>query len=302
MITPVSPPSSYTYFPGCSLMATNRAYDRSTRVVARELGVELTELADWNCCGATAYLPIREKRAFVLSARNLAIAEQAGRELATVCNACYVVLRKTNKYMAEDAHLRADIRRALRAGGLDYSGSVRVRHFLDIVVNDVGPERVRARVRRDMSAWKVACYCGCQLSRPFDDLDDPEYPELMARLVAWLGAEAVPFPMSAKCCGGMAMTTHPETGRLLTGKILKAARDRAADCVATACPLCQINLEAYQDQAGRAVGARCDIPVLYFTQLLGIAFGLPSVELALRDNLTSLEPLLAGKGCHDHVE
>jgi len=264
MITKASPASSYAYYPGCSLMATNRAYDVSTRRVARQLGVEMVELDDWNCCGATAYLPIREKRAFVLSARNLAIAEQNGRELATVCNACYVVLRKTNKYMAEDAQLRDDIRRALQAGGLDYSGAVRVRHFLEIVVNDVGEERVKSR-------------------------------QLMERLVAWLGAAVVPFPLAAKCCGGMAMTTHPETGRVLTGKILKVAKQRGAGCVATACPLCQINLEAYQDQAGRAVGAACDLPVLYFTQLMGIAFGLPPVELALQDNLTSLDPLLAEK-------
>jgi len=295
MITKAPPASSYAYYPGCSLMATNRAYDVSTRKVARELGVEMVELDDWNCCGATAYLPIREKRAFVLSARNLAIAEQNGRELATVCNACYVVLRKTNKYMAEDAQLRDDIRRALRAGGMDYSGGVRVRHFLEILVNDIGEARIKSRVEQTLSGWKVACYSGCQLSRPFDDLDHPEYPQLMERLVGWLGAEVVPFPLAAKCCGGMAMTTHPETGQVLTGKILKVAKQRGAGCVATACPLCQINLEAYQDQVGRAVGACCDIPVLYFTQLVGIAFGLPPDDLALKDNLTSLEPLLAQK-------
>jgi heterodisulfide reductase subunit B2 len=294
MITKAGP--VYAYFPGCSLMATNRAYDVSTRSVAGALGVELVELEDWNCCGATAYLPIREKRAFVLSARNLAIAEQSGRELATVCNACYVVLRKTNKYMAEDAHLRDEIRCALRAGGLDYSGAVRVRHFLDVVVNDLGEARVKSRVRRELAGWTVACYSGCQLSRPFDDRDHPEYPQLMERLAGWLGARVAPFPMAAKCCGGMAMTTHPETGHVLTGKILKLARQRGADCVATACPLCQINLEAYQDQVGRAVDACCEIPVLYFTQLMGIAFGMTPAELALKDNLAPLEPLLEKAG------
>jgi heterodisulfide reductase subunit B len=295
MITKVSEARTYTYFPGCSLMATNRAYDVSARHVARELGVELVELEDWNCCGATAYLPIREKRAFVLSARNLALAEQDGDELATVCNACYVVLRKTNKYMAEDPTLRADIRRALRAGGMDYRGSVRVRHFLDIVVNDIGESRVKAHVQRDLSALRVACYSGCQLSRPFDDLDHPEYPEIMERLVEWLGATVVPFSLAAKCCGGMAMTTHPETGQVLTGKILKVAKQRGAACIATACPLCQINLEAYQDKVGEAVGAACDLPVLYFTQLMGVAFGLPPEELALKDSLTPVESLLAEK-------
>src|SRR3990172_12550976 len=145
---------AYSYYPGCSLTATNRAYDVSTRNVARALGVRLVELDDWNCCGATAYLPIREKRSFVLSARNLAIAEKEGRQLATICNACYVVLRKTNKYMAEDRKVQGEIRAALAAGGMDYSGQVRVRHFLDIVVNELGEDRVRSHVRKDLSGLK----------------------------------------------------------------------------------------------------------------------------------------------------
>jgi heterodisulfide reductase subunit B len=286
---------AYSYFPGCSVSATNRAYDISTRSVARALSIELSELDDWNCCGATAYLPIREKRSFVLSARNLAIAEKQGGPLATVCNACYVVLRKTNKYLAEDPSLRADITKALKAGGMEYSGNVPVRHFLDIVVNDVGEETIRRRVHRDLSALKVACYCGCQLTRPFEDLDDPEYPKMMDRLADWLEADVVAFPMTAKCCGGLAMTTRPDVGQLLTGKILKAAKDRGADCVVTACPLCQINLEAYQEKVGNAVGADCHIPVLYFTQLMGYAFGLGAKELALSDSLTPVEAKLAEK-------
>jgi len=288
-------PHAYSYYPGCSQTATNRAYDISARTVASALGVELSELEDWNCCGATAYLPIREKRSFVLSARNLAIAEKEGRQLATVCNGCYLVLRKTNKYLAEDAKLRDEVRAALRAGGMDYGGTVRVRHFLDIVVNDLGEEAVRSHVQRDLSGLKVACYSGCQLSRPFDDLDDAEYPEIMERLVRWLGAEPVPFPMAAKCCGGLTMTTHPDTGQMLTGKILKVAKDRGADCVLTCCPLCQINLEAYQDKVAEAVGADCSIPVLYFTQLMGSAFGLKADGLALKDSLTPVESLLADK-------
>jgi heterodisulfide reductase subunit B len=274
-------------------MATNRAYDISTRSVACVLGMEMIELDDWNCCGATAYMAIREKRSFVLAARNLAIAEKEGRELATVCNACYVVLRKTNKYMAENHQLHGEIRRALRAGGMDYSGTVAVRHFLEILVNDLGEEAIKRHVVRDLSRLKVACYSGCQLSRPFEDMDHPEYPEMMGRFVGWLGAEVVPFPMSAKCCGGMSMTTHPETGRVLTGKILSVAKKQGADCIATACPLCQVNLEAYQNQVSKAVGADCRIPVLYFTQLAGAAFGLKPEHLALKDSLTPVESLLS---------
>ena len=141
----------YTYYPGCSQVAVNKAYDISTRSVARALGLELAELDDWNCCGATAYVAIREKRAFVLSARNLALAERTGRsEIVTGCSGCYLVLRKANKYMTESPELRVEIRRALAAGGMDYQGTVRVRHFLDVVMNDLGEDVIRQHVRRPL--------------------------------------------------------------------------------------------------------------------------------------------------------
>jgi heterodisulfide reductase subunit B len=287
--------ASYSYFPGCSMTATNRAYDLSTRNVARVLRIELLELDDWNCCGATAYMAIREKRSLVLSARNLAIAEKRGRDLATICNACYVVLRKANEYLAKNSLLREEVDEALQAGQMHYDGTVRVRHFLDIIVNDLGEDVIRRHVQRDLSDLRVACYSGCQLSRPFQDVDDPEYPELMGRLCRWLGAEVLPFPLAAKCCGGMSMTTRPEIGQVLSGKILRVAKLRGADCIVTACPLCQINLEAYQSKLSEVMGADCHLPVLYFTQLLGAAFGLGAKELALKDSLTPVEQLLAVK-------
>ena len=288
-------PRSYSYYPGCSLMVTNRAYDISARSVAKALGIELRELDDWNCCGATAYMAIREKSSFVLSARNLAIAERQDRDLATLCNACWVALSKTNRHMAEDARLNSELRSALQAGGMDYHGSVRVRHFLDILVNDLGEAAIRGRVRRDLSQLRVACYSGCQLSRPFTDVDSAERPRMMERLCGWLGAQVVSFPLSAKCCGGMSMTTRPNVGRVLSGKILRVARQRGADCIATACPLCQVNLEAYQPQVGQAVSADVRLPVLYFTQLMGAAFALDREQLALQDSLTPVQRLLAEK-------
>jgi heterodisulfide reductase subunit B len=287
-------------------MATNRAYDISCRSVARTLGLELAELDDWNCCGATAYIAINEKQSFVLSARNLALAEaqsapphptlsppgrgqgEGGHELIVICNGCYVTLHKAEKYLAEDASLRQQVQGALRAGGMDYRNSVHVRHFLDVMVRDVGEEEIRRRVKQPLSGWKVAPYPGCQIGRPFGEIDDPEFPTLLDRLLTWLGAEVVPFGLKAKCCGGMMMTTQPAVGRNLSGKILTTAKDAGAEYVATACPLCHINLEAYQNDISAALGADCHISVLYFTQLMGLAFGLDAKELALADNLTPL--------------
>jgi len=291
-----TPKTALPYFPGCSAMAANRAYDVSSRSVAGVLGLELVELDDWNCCGATAYVALNEKHALVLSARNLALTEKAGgEELVTICNGCYLALRKANEHIVDDAKVQAEVQQALAAGGMSYTGGVRVRHLLDVVVHDLGEEAVRPHVRSPLTGLKVAPYYGCQITRPFSDIDDAEDPQMMDRLVEWLGAEAVPFGMKAKCCGGLMMTTEPEVGRGLSGKILKNARDAGADCVITTCPLCQINLEAYQAEVSEAMGADCEIPVLYFTQLMGVAFGLGSEDLALRDSLTPVEALFAEK-------
>jgi len=245
-------------------------------------------------------LSLDEKQALVLSARNLAITENlygnGGGDLATICNGCYVALRKANQYLGSDEKLHTFIRSALKAGGMDYTGTVKVRHLLDIIVNDIGEDVVRTHVKKPLEGLKVAAYSGCQLGRPFVDVEDPEFPTMMDTLLGWLGAEIVNFPYKAKCCGGMIMTTQRDVGLRLTGAVLQNAKINGADCVATACPLCQINLEGYQSDAGSAIKGDCDIPVLYFTQLMGIAFGLEEKKLALKDNLTSYDVAVAGRG------
>lgn len=287
--------TTYAYYPGCSQTVTNKAYDVSTRAIAQALGLDLIEIDDWNCCGATAYIAVREKQAFVLSARNLALAEQMECDLVTPCNGCYVVLRKANKYIAESPGLHEEIDRALGTGGLKYRGTVRVRHFLEVVLEGVGEAAIRGQVRHPLRGLKVAPYYGCQLSRPYGEAGDQEFPCGMDDLIAWLGADAVPFPMKTKCCGGLMMTTQPEIGRKLTGKILRQAKQAGADCIITCCSLCLMNLEAYQREVGEALGCDCHIPVLYFTQLMGHAFGLPEDQLALSDSLTPVEAVLNEK-------
>ena len=184
---------SYTYYPGCSLTSTNRAYDISTRNVAKVLGIVMHELDDWNCCGATAYTAIREKRSFILSARNLALAEKTGRQLVTVCAGCYLALHKTNKYLAENDKLREDIVAGLEAGGETYSGNVKVRHFLDLLVNDIGEEEIGQHVVDPFDNLKVAPYYGCQITRPFGEIDDPDFPTAMHRLLSWCGGRCSRF-------------------------------------------------------------------------------------------------------------
>jgi len=285
--------TKYTYYPGCSQTKTSRAYDISGRQVAEKLGIELVELEDWNCCGASNYIAIDARKAFVLSARNLALAEKTGRpDIVTSCSGCYVILAKAKKYIASNPKLREDIGEALATDGLTYSGRVNVRHILDVLVNDVAEERVRAAVTTPLAGLKVAPYYGCQIGRPYGEFDDEEWPHSLDDLVAWSGAEPVNFPLKSKCCGGILMTTQPHVGRTLVGKLLKNAKDSGADCIVTACSLCHVTLESYQKKVSRHVGEDVQIPVLYFTQLLGRALGLTHQELMIKDSLTHAEAVL----------
>lgn len=271
----------FTYFPGCSLKGTGRAYEESFLAVFRALGVDIEELRDWNCCGATAYMSVDEGTAFSLAARNLAIAERNGEaELLAPCSACYLVLRKTGKYIQDYPAVGATVRSALSSAGLSYAGRVNVRHPLEIVVNDIGLERVKALVRKPLAGLKVAPYYGCQIVRPYSSFDDQVYPSSMDRLLETLGADVVHYPLKTRCCGGSLTGTVPEVGLRLAYILLKEALKRGADTVCTLCPLCQFNLDAYQDKIA-AKYERIGLPVVYFTQLMGLAFGLAPQELGL---------------------
>ncbi len=281
----------YTYFPGCSLKGLGRAYEESLLPVMRHLGVELAELDDWNCCGATAYMSVDEAKAGVLAARNLAIAEKTGpHDLLTPCSACYLVLNKTKHNIADFPEIHDSVHRALKCANLAYTGRTQVRHPLDILVHDVGLEVIKEKVVRPLKGLKVAPYYGCQVVRPYATFDDAWNPTTMDRLLATLGAEVVHYPLKTKCCGGSLTGTVPEAGLRLTYILLKEAVRRGADVIATICPLCQFNLDAYHDQIDRRWGPT-RIATVYFTQLMGLAFGLAPKELGLNRNFVPMKPL-----------
>jgi heterodisulfide reductase subunit B len=272
----------YLYYPGCSAEATGKAYDISTRVMMDKLGVELVELDDWNCCGATSYFSVRELDSFAIAARNLAIAEQQGDEdLCVICNACYTTLAKTNRYMNESAEVHEAVNGALGAVGRSYDAAKPVRHIMDILVNDVGIEAVAEKVTRRLTGLKVAPYYGCQYSRPMGAFDDTEFPTTMDRLFRAMGAEIVDYQGKVKCCGGMMMLTKEEGALRLCYELLKGASDDGADVIVCACPLCEMNLEGYQPRVNKTFGTSFDIPVMYFTQLAGLALGATPKQLAL---------------------
>jgi heterodisulfide reductase subunit B len=279
----------YTYYPGCSLESTSRAYDESLRKVFEMLKLELHELKDWNCCGATMYMSIDGPLASSISARNLALAETLGYDVVAPCSSCFTVLSKTHRLMRENEEIRMRIGEALAPAGLKYDLSLRIRHPLDVLVNDVGVELIRLQVKRDLSGLRVASYYGCQIVRPERGFDDRENPTTMDNLLEALGAVNVYFPMKVRCCGGMLMTTYPEVALKLVKELLECAQENGAECIATTCPLCQINLEAYQGRVNAKFQTDFRMPVLFFTQLVGLALGATPRDLGFQRQLIPFE-------------
>jgi len=271
----------YTYYPGCSVKATANLYQESIDAIAPVLGLELEELEDWNCCGATAYMSVKEIMSFAISARNLALAEKYHRDLVTPCSACFTVLRKTNRYMKDYPELRRKVGEALGEAGLSYSGDVRVRHLFEVVVNDIGIEKISSLVKKPLEGLRVAPYYGCQIVRPETDLDHPDNPMSMDRLIEALGAEVVRYPMKTHCCGASLMGTQEKLALRLCKNLLLNAETNGANLMVTVCPLCQMNLDVYQGKINRLFNMNFHIPVIYFSQLMGVAFGLPYKELGL---------------------
>jgi len=285
----------YTYFPGCSSAPDggSKAYGWSAQAVSKILDIELVELDDWNCCGSTPYSSIDELTSFCLSARNLALAEKRGFDLVTPCSSCYVMLNRTNSYIKQYPEVRAKVEDALAAGGLEYNGTVKVRHLLDVFVNDVGYEAIAAKVERSLNGLKVAAYYGCQIVRPRFGFDHPELPESLDKLIASLGGEPVYFPLKSRCCGGSLIISEEEVALDLIKKLFDCASSNGAECLTTVCPLCQTNLDAYQSQVNRTFKTKFNLPVLFFTQLMGVAFGLGERDLGLRKSIVPAEKVLA---------
>ena len=276
---------NYLYYPGCSLEGSAREYDISTRALMDALGTELYEIEDWTCCGATAAEATSAMLALALPARNLALAEGMGRaeDILVPCSACYLNLKTVEKRLHEPD--TADtIRTALAPESLTLTGSLRVRHLLDVLSADIGPAKISDQVRCRLEGIVVAPYYGCQCLRPYAIFDDPERPESMEPLLRAAGVDILPWDMGGKCCGASHMNTKPEVGLTLTGAILAGAQ--GADAIVTVCPMCQMNLEAYQKKISGIRGQDMAITVLYLPQLLGLALGLAPQDLGLDLNLS----------------
>ncbi len=276
----------YTYYPGCALHATGVAYDKSMRAVFGKLDAELVELEDWNCCGATSYTSVKKTVAYAISARNLALAEKAGDDVVAPCSACYYVLNRTRENLAEQPDLRENVGAALAEAGLEVGLGPPVRHPLEVLLSDIGIDRIVAAQTHSIAGFRPACYYGCQIVRPFSALEgDPEFPTAMEQLFSALGAAPVDYPPKVRCCGGMMVATFPEVAQELSDELIGWAREGRANCVVTVCPLCQANLDLRNLNGNGKRQSSDQLPILYFTQLIGLALGCSAEEVGLEHGL-----------------
>jgi len=284
----------YSYFPGCAMDGTAAAYKMSVHEVAKALDLELIELEDWNCCGSTASASASGVASHSLAARNIALASEKEWDLVTPCAACYTTLKNVQANIQRYPDLKVRVEEVLRNGRAPYTFKpfLNIRHLLEVTMQDVGLDAIKAKAVRGLNGLKVAPYYGCQIVRPWFTFDDPEFPESLDRMVTALGGEAVPFPLKAACCGASLMLSAPDVGLEAVRRIIDNAQKAEADCIVTACPLCQTNLDAYQGRINRRLGTNYKIPVFFFTQLLGFALGIDPKALGMEKGIVPQETVL----------
>jgi len=275
----------YLYYPGCSLEGTAMEYSAATRALMEAMDVEITEIENWTCCGASAAEAKSGLLSLVLPAINLAKAEEMDSEANVLvpCSACYLNLKKVEIKTHKDSRLLGTVNEVLKEENLRYRGKTKVRHILDVLANDIGPEKIKRMTRKPLGGLKIAPYYGCQCLRPYPIFDDPEEPKSMEPLLKAVGAEVFSWDMGPKCCGAALLTTKREDGFKLVASILRAAK--GADAIATVCPMCQMNLEAFQDILSKRQNQNLRVSVIYLPQLLGAAMGIEEKKLRLDLNL-----------------
>lgn len=280
----------YAYFPGCSLATTGREYDMSTKEIARVLGIELWEIPDWNCCGASSAHLTDHRLALALPARNMAIAEEAGLDVAIPCAACYARSKAVEMAVASSEETKKEIEEIIER---KYEGKSKAKALLDIIANDIEESLIPKKLVKPLQGIKAACYYGCLLVRPLNlGFDDPEDPQSMDQVISKLGAVNVNWAYKTECCGASHPTTKPEVGLNLLEGIFVAAKEAGANCIVTACPMCMNNLDMRQGQVEKAFQSKYDLPVYYFTELMGLAFGIEPVKLGLDKHFVDAMPLV----------
>jgi heterodisulfide reductase subunit B len=279
---------------GCVIPTSQYAYEMSVREIMPHLGVELVDLDNASCCG-TPVQSVNMVAAVYLAARNIAIAEKMGfSDLLVVCNGCHLSLFEAAHFLKEDEKLRKQVNALLKEEDLQYSGKVKIWHTIDFLHDKVGEDAVKKAVTNPLNGLKVAVHYGCHILRPSSvgTVDDPENPQKLDKLIEWLGVKSLPYPEKLDCCGAMLMLSHPDAAFTFTGLKLKAVQDTGAEALIDSCPSCQNMFDVRQKSAGATTGAKLNFPVIYYTQLLGLAMGISQEKLGLNLNRSPVDGFL----------
>lgn len=278
-----------SYYPGCSLHGTAREYGESVEAVAHLLGIEFQELDDWTCCGASSAHATNDALAVALPARNLLIADRAGVDLVVPCAACF------QRFKVAEKELLAG--KGIVGSPDEYKGDFNIKYIVDFFWEYVGEKTLREKVKKPLTGLTPVCYYGCLSVRPprITGARNPENPRAMDNIIKSLGADVKDWSYKTDCCGGSLMFTRPDIAKKLTAKLLDMAGEAGADCIVTGCPICQSNLDSRQKEISVDSGRKHDMPVFYFTELMGLAFGDPSVKKWLGRHMVDPWPLLEQK-------
>ncbi|MEK7870958.1 MAG: CoB--CoM heterodisulfide reductase iron-sulfur subunit B family protein [Nitrospirota bacterium] len=282
------------YYPGCAAQESACEADHSTRLIAPLVGLELVDIPSLSCCGAGSLGEADPDIELAINARNLAIVEEDGLDLLTICSTCYMNISRKNKILTEDQSEAARINEIIGETGHRYKGTVNLIHLLWYLVGEFGIDNLKGMVKRPLKGVKVAPFYGCHILRPIDihKLDDPKDPSSLERLITALGGEPVPYGGRIRCCGLHIMLPAEEVALKMMGNHLSCAKERGAEIVVTPCTLCQISLDMYQTKAEVVIDEKLNLPVLHLSQLIGLALGLSHEDLMLSGHLVSLETLM----------
>jgi len=294
----------YSFYPGCSSQKGASASNMQTSVdsMCKTLDIKLNEIPDWNCCGASiGYGEGGELPRMALTARNLAKSEEAnpGQDVVATCAACWLATRETSERLREDSDLMKETNEALAVAGLNVKADQKIRHMVEVLIEDFGYDELGSYVKKPLEGIKIAGYVGCQTNRPFGiDGESYENPLYLDKLVDTLGGESIKtYEKKVQCCGGALMFSEPEKSQDMVKGILEAAHDNAADMIVTPCPLCQLNTEVYQDQINAKHGTKFNMPVVYYSQLMSVAYGGDAKQAGLDGQIIKADKLdkIAGK-------
>jgi len=292
----------YAYYSGCSLEGTALEYDKSVRLIFDALGVDYIEPEDWSCCGSTPAHTIDHVFASALAARNLSIIEKMGLDTVAVpCPACLMAFKKAQYFMEKDETFKEKVNELLDE---KYNCRVYAKSTLQVLYEDVGLDEITKRVTHVIPDMKVAPYYGCITNRPpkLAQFDDPENPISMDKILSAIGVEVCDFAFKVECCGAAFGVPKKDMVNRLSAKVISMAIDAGANCIAVACPLCQQNLDLRQEQINKTTGSNFNIPVLYFTQIVGLAYGYSPKELGLDKLIVSADNFVRSRITKEQYE